>query len=199
MRNLSFNMFLPDFNYKRNSKTFYSCGVTYIWWQILFLCFPAVCPPSKRCIHFQMFSFFYFFYSERGARAWGPHGEWKAKKDPQAEDDLFQLPARCTAEALPEGAVPRPARASRAGSSAWPYSDTGEQAWPGVCVCVCFRAIILSILCETELFKTTIKLLCAVRPCVITHNRRRYPSPLGLINFNYILLLIYTSIQLGLD
>lgn len=184
-------MFLPDFNYKRNSEIFHSSVVTFQNYD--FYVFPAACLPSKQCINFQMFSFFYFF-SERGARARGPHGEWKAKKDPQAEDDLFQLPARCTAEALPEGAVPRPARASRAGGSAWPHSDTGEQAWLGACVCVCvcvFRRLFYQFFeaCETELFKTTIKLLFAMRPCVITHSRRWYPLPLWLIHFNYIFLL----------
>lgn len=70
--------------------------------------------------------YFVGIFSERRARAWGPHGEWKTEKDPQAEDDLFQLPARCSAEALPEGAVPRSARESRAGGSARPHSDTGK-------------------------------------------------------------------------
>lgn len=56
--------------------------------------------------------YFVDLFSERGARARGPHGEWKTEKDPQAEDDLFQLPARRSAEALPEGTIPRSARKS---------------------------------------------------------------------------------------
>lgn len=67
-------------------------------------------------------------YSERRARARGAHGERKAKEDPQAEDHLFQLPARRAAEALPEGAVPCSARESRTGGSARPHSDAGRLA-----------------------------------------------------------------------
>lgn len=70
--------------------------------------------------------YFVVICSERRARARGSHGEWKTEKDPQAEDDLLQLPARCSAEALPEGAVPRSARESGACGSAWPDSDTGK-------------------------------------------------------------------------
>lgn len=75
---------------------------------------------------------FFFFrdFSERRARARGPHGEWKTEKDPQAEDHLLQLPARGSAAALPEGAVPRSARESGAGGSAWPHSDTGRLPEP---------------------------------------------------------------------
>lgn len=76
-------------------------------------------------------SLLFIYFSERGARAWGPHGEWKAKKDSQAADHLLQLPARCAPEALPEGAVPRPARESRAGGSAGPHSDAGKRAQRG--------------------------------------------------------------------
>lgn len=70
--------------------------------------------------------FFLWFYSERRARAWGAHGERKTKKDPQAENDLFQLPARCAAEALPEGAVPCSARESGACGSARTHADAGR-------------------------------------------------------------------------
>lgn len=66
------------------------------------------------------------FYSKRRARTRGAHGERKTKKDPQAENYLFQLPARRAAEALPEGAVPRPARESGACGSARPHSDAGR-------------------------------------------------------------------------
>lgn len=75
------------------------------------------------CINISMFC---LAFSERRARARGTHGEWKTEKDPQAENDLFQLPARRSAETLPEGSVPRPARESRAGGSARPHADTGK-------------------------------------------------------------------------
>ena len=83
---------------------------------------------SSKCVLDGVFNPKYFLVirSERRARARGPHGERKAEKDPQAEDDLLQLPARCSAETLPEGAVPRTARESGAGGSARPHSDTGE-------------------------------------------------------------------------
>lgn len=80
---------------------------------------------SSTSVPFDLFTFV-VICSERRARARGPHGEWKTEKDPQAEDDLLQLPARCSAEALPEGAVPRSARESGAGGSARPHSDTGK-------------------------------------------------------------------------
>jgi len=71
-------------------------------------------------------NFFFVICSERRARTRSPHGEWKTEEESQYEDDLLHLPARCSAEALPEGAVPRPARESRAGGSARSHSDTGK-------------------------------------------------------------------------
>lgn len=83
--------------------------------------------PAKSVPHWCInINIFVLLFSERRARARGPHGEWETKKDPQAENDLFQLSARRSAKTLPEGAVPRPARESRAGGSARPHSDTGK-------------------------------------------------------------------------
>lgn len=88
--------------------------------------FPTFCQLRVCLTGVLISACFVLLFSERRARARGPHGEWKTEKDPQAENDLFQLPARRSAETLPEGAVPRPARESRAGGSARPHSDTGK-------------------------------------------------------------------------
>lgn len=128
--------------------------------------------------------YFVGIFSERRARAWGPHGEWKTEKDPQAEDDLFQLPARCSAEALPEGAVPRSARESRAGGSARPHSDTGKLPETVYHVGFSNWSILLEAR-ESGLWPT----ICSVtmRRCVITQSRRWISVSLSLTHLEYIL------------
>lgn len=65
--------------------------------------------------------------SERGARRGGSDGQREAEESAQAPDHLLQLPAGSAAEEIPVGAVPGPAGASRAGSTAGPHADTGQR------------------------------------------------------------------------
>ena len=71
---------------------------------------------------------FYCFplHSERGTRHGGSDGQREAQEGAQTPDHLLQLPAGSPAEEVPDGAVPGPAGAGRAGSTAGPHTDTGE-------------------------------------------------------------------------
>jgi len=71
-------------------------------------------------------SYCFLFHSERGTRRGGADGQREAQEGAQAPDHLLQLPAGGAAEEVPDGPVPGPARAGRAGRSDGPHANAGE-------------------------------------------------------------------------